>query len=709
MACALIAVLSAAPAVAGVMLADERVLNPSISADGKILACDSCSSNWAGSYYYSKVFIYHRERHKVLNICRNGPYTANGSCDTAMVSADGKQVVYVSGADNLIGGINTNYFITNNTCNILACEIEEGDFSSPAPGFTHKLVSVAASGAQPNQGCFYPVCSSNARYVAFWTKTNNLDPDTVDTNYDEDYTYWQYIGGDIYLRDRDLDGNGVFDEEGAGKTKTTRVSHDSDLGMWHQAWWGGLSISADGQYVTYSLTASSAPLGRGLAMCVYRVADGMVQVYRPASYMYEYGSGISPDGGYLVTAYDSTYGGGYYRTILYALPNTNWWYAAVPMNTSTGVCVGGMALSTGAHYMAFYSGSTNFVTGDSNRKYDVFVRVATGDPRSVERYELISKSTAGELGNGDSDDSYCDRAIAMTPDGRYVAYVSAASNLVAGDTNGCEDVFIRDRLSNTTEIVAQKTGDPVFPAGAALTVSQVGDTSASFQWTAATDDYPIWEYQLNLASDSGSSTQLTLSGESTSYSATGLEPGSQYTATLSAYDGGGNHSDALSNSFTTTGQSTNFGPRIAANGIRGAVTLKSTPKLVRDVAGISAHGAKGEVILTNGAPVTITVWIKSMDAYLDAPIDWWVIAYARSGAWYYLDSSGQWLPFSGDLSACHPAYQGGLFNLTSTPVLSDYVLPVGTFDFWFAIDYPMDGYLDTGGQLLYDKVTVNVQ
>src|SRR6185295_15968997 len=39
----------------------------------------------------------------------------------------------------------------------------------------------------------------------------------------------------------------------------------------------------------------------------------------------------------------------------------------------------------------------------------------------------------------------------MTPDGRYVAFASPAANLVPGDTNGWDDVFIRDRLTGTTE------------------------------------------------------------------------------------------------------------------------------------------------------------------------------------------------------------------------------------------------------------------
>ena len=60
----------------------------------------------------------------------------------------------------------------------------------------------------------------------------------------------------------------------------------------------------------------------------------------------------------------------------------------------------------------------------------------------------ISVDPLGAIGNDES--SYSD----MTPDGRFVAFVSAASNLVAGDTNGVGDVFVHDRRTGVTERVS---------------------------------------------------------------------------------------------------------------------------------------------------------------------------------------------------------------------------------------------------------------
>ena len=62
--------------------------------------------------------------------------------------------------------------------------------------------------------------------------------------------------------------------------------------------------------------------------------------------------------------------------------------------------------------------------------------------------ELVSVSSAGVQGNGDS------RLPSISADGRFVAFKSKASNLVSGDTNGISDIFVRDRETGTTELVS---------------------------------------------------------------------------------------------------------------------------------------------------------------------------------------------------------------------------------------------------------------
>lgn len=97
------------------------------------------------------------------------------------------------------------------------------------------------------------------------------------------------------------------------------------------------------------------------------------------------------------------------------------------------------SISPDARFIAFTSQATNLVAADTNHVGDVFVR-----DRLLGITERVSVSTAGSQGNGISE------RPSISADGRYVAFQSAATNLVAGDTNSATDIFVRDRLMGTT-------------------------------------------------------------------------------------------------------------------------------------------------------------------------------------------------------------------------------------------------------------------
>lgn len=101
---------------------------------------------------------------------------------------------------------------------------------------------------------------------------------------------------------------------------------------------------------------------------------------------------------------------------------------------------GSVGISDDGRYVAFSSHATNLVAGDTNNHNDVFVR-----DRSTGTTERVSVSSGGAQGNGQS------AGPALSADGRFVAWGSGATNLVAGDTNGTYDGFLRDRQAGTTE------------------------------------------------------------------------------------------------------------------------------------------------------------------------------------------------------------------------------------------------------------------
>lgn len=98
--------------------------------------------------------------------------------------------------------------------------------------------------------------------------------------------------------------------------------------------------------------------------------------------------------------------------------------------------------SRDGRFVAVVSEATNLVAGDDNGASDIFLVDRTSDERT-----LISQS-GGTPANGASG------APAVSNDGRYVAFVSSATNLVPGDTNGVADVFRKDLVTGTLERLA---------------------------------------------------------------------------------------------------------------------------------------------------------------------------------------------------------------------------------------------------------------
>lgn len=116
---------------------------------------------------------------------------------------------------------------------------------------------------------------------------------------------------------------------------------------------------------------------------------------------------------------------------------------------------GNVAVSGDGNAIAFYSAASNLVAGDTNGRSDVFLR-----RRDVGTTERVSVASDGSQGNGHS------LYPAISGDGRWVAFQSDATNLVPGDTNRATDIFVRDLASGTTERLCdvQPNGPSSHPA-----------------------------------------------------------------------------------------------------------------------------------------------------------------------------------------------------------------------------------------------------
>jgi Tol biopolymer transport system component len=101
------------------------------------------------------------------------------------------------------------------------------------------------------------------------------------------------------------------------------------------------------------------------------------------------------------------------------------------------------AISPDGRYAAFESSAPDLVPGDANQTFDVFVRnLRTG------RLEVVSVGLDGGLGNDSSE------SPAVSARGRRVAFESFATNLAAGDTPRAGDIFVRDLRARRTRLVS---------------------------------------------------------------------------------------------------------------------------------------------------------------------------------------------------------------------------------------------------------------
>ena len=216
--------------------------------------------------------------------------------------------------------------------------------------------------------------------------------------------------GDIFVHDR---------QTGA----TVRVSTDA-TGAEGDDHASGSSISGDGNFVAFDSDATNlVPDDTNAALDIFRV--DISDLFR------------NPEGGYPIERA--------------SLSNTE-----VEGNDESD----DVAVSLEGRFVGFASEADNLVPNDGNGNRDVFVRdMNTGTT------ERVSVTNAGGGGNGASYDPDL-----SSNNARYVVFESLASNLATTDSNGVSDIFLRDRVSDTTTLVSEAmsgaTGNGIsrFPA-----------------------------------------------------------------------------------------------------------------------------------------------------------------------------------------------------------------------------------------------------
>jgi len=351
-----------------------------------------------------------------ISVNSSGAEAVGGASYNSEISANGRYVVFESGGTNFVPGD------TNGWTDIFVRDTLIG---------TTTRVSVDSSGSQANGSSDVPTISDDGRYIAFLSGASNLV--IGDTN------NWQ----DIFIRDT-LTGT------------TTRVSVDSNGTQANSVSYTP-KISANGRYVVFLSFATNL---------VGSDTNGWGQIFfhdtqTHATSLASADSNGTPGNSHSATPRISSDG----RYVAFQSNATNLvtggtsgvsqiFVRDTMTNTTTCVSVGSnglqgdsestvVGISGDGRCIVFQSDATNLVTGDTNGLSDIFVRDTLTNTNT-----RVSVDSTGVQGN-----SYSTHPT-ISADGRYIVFVSNATNLVAGDTNGVLDIFVRDTLTNTTTLVS---------------------------------------------------------------------------------------------------------------------------------------------------------------------------------------------------------------------------------------------------------------
>ncbi|MCG3134896.1 MAG: hypothetical protein HMLKMBBP_02304 [Planctomycetes bacterium] len=326
------------------------------------------------------------------------------------------------------------------------------------------LVSKTRSGDPGDDYSGFALASGSGRFVAIYTEASNLVPDSAAD------------AEDALLLDRkrrtltrinpeSIDGRGAIATHASQKGRYFGIASDiadlapgTDVNDLYDAYvWDRVT----GEFVLVSVTMSGEAGGGTRA---HVSDDGRICVFQSASTAFDAGdlNGVTDlfvrDMEAGVTTRLKARGGDE--------TNGTTFLWGITSDGGSAVCV---------------SGATNLVFNDDNGVSDVFVHDIAGVDASVMSWPAAGRSNGGVS------------SAAITPDGRYVAFDSSATNLVEGDSNGAFDVFVRDRSSGLLERVSVGPGGEESPAGSTLPqISANGRyvmfVSSAENWGEATPD-----------------------------------------------------------------------------------------------------------------------------------------------------------------------------------------------------------------------------
>ena len=402
--------------------ADDSSNDPTISADGRFVAFASSATNLVANDTNGKqdVFVHDRETGATIRMLGRANAEPNDNSDFPSLSADGRMVACRSNATNLVPGD------TNAAGDAFVFDQQTGQLFR---------VSVDSSGVQGDDDSQSPRLSWDGAVVVFNSDATNLV--AGDTNSKQDVFVHVLATG-----------------------ATTRVSVDSTGAQGNGRSTSG-ALSADGRSIVFESDASnlvSSDVNSRSDVFRHDRITGETAIVSLSSNGVQGNRGslrpsISYDGRFIGFSSDATNlagsdANGVRDTFLRDTQESttvalSWGASGLGdrMSDSTRVAFGG-------NLVVFRSGASNLVSGDTNGVDDIFVRTLTPFPET----RMVNQNSRGIQGDKDAN-----LRSDVSANGRYVAFSSAAGNLVANDSNVVDDVFVNDLASGRITRISVST------------------------------------------------------------------------------------------------------------------------------------------------------------------------------------------------------------------------------------------------------------
>jgi Tol biopolymer transport system component len=392
---------------------------PSISADGRFVAFSSAASNLVAGDNNNQPDIFVVDRTmgetQLVSLASNGTL-GNATSTTPSISGDGQTVVFASMATNLVAAD------TNGESDIFLHDRQTG---------TTDLVSVGINQRPANNRSWSPSLSQDGRRIVFVSWASNLVKD--DTNNQPD----------IFVYDR--------------LTRETFLVSVGSNGALGNGWSDAPDISADGQLVVFSSEATNLvpnDTNNQADIFVHNQQTGETQLVSKLRDDIPVSGGspvISGDGttiAFVSWATDSAEQQTELdlRVFVHDRKKNETRQVAEITNEIHGSIVGPgfLSISNNGGSIAFWSAAAPPNSENSIGTQNIFVH-----DQQTGMIDLVSIASNGATGNGVS------ATPSLSSDGRWIAFRSSASNLVANDVNDQPDIFVYDRLAGTTELVSK--------------------------------------------------------------------------------------------------------------------------------------------------------------------------------------------------------------------------------------------------------------